>query len=86
MREGILKITRSLFSLFIIIAIAGGGIVFIMFILGLVIGGSTGNSLALNAKDTVMPLFIRSAAIAVLMGLINYYASGKHALTMDEND
>ena len=86
MREKIQKITRSLFSLIIILAIAGGGVVFIMFILGIIIGGSTGNSLALSARNTVMPLFIRSAAIGVLMGLINYYASGNHALTMDDND
>lgn len=84
MRESIGKLTKSIFSIFIMLAIAGGGVVFIMFILGIIIGGSTGTSLAVNVKNVVMPQFIRFAAIAVFAGLIDYYLTGKHALTVEE--
>ncbi|MDR7869364.1 MAG: hypothetical protein RIN55_00795 [Tissierellaceae bacterium] len=85
MREKIEKFVESAFSIFTIIAVIGGGIVFVMFVLGIIIGGPTGTSLAVNAKSVVMPIFIRCAAVAVLAGLIHYYATGKHALTMDEH-
>lgn len=85
MKDTILKASQSLFSIFILLAVAGGGIVFMMFVIGIIIGGPTGNSLAVSAKNTVMPIFIRSAALAVFAGLIYYYTSGEHTLTMDDD-
>ena len=85
MKESLEKFIKSVFSIFVLIAIIGGGIVFLMFVVGIIIGGDTGNSLALSAKNTMMPMFIRSATIAVLAGLIHYYVLGEHALTMDDN-
>lgn len=78
------KIIESLFSIFVIIAIIGGGVVFLMFVVGIILGGETGNALAVSAKSTVMPMFIRSATVAVLLGLIHYYIIGEHALTMED--
>lgn len=86
MRENISKFSESVFSIFTLLAVVGGGVVFVMFVLGILIGGETGTSLAVNAKSTVMPMFIRFAAVAVLAGLINYYSTGDHALTMDDNN
>jgi hypothetical protein len=86
MRDRLEKIIESLFSIFLIIAIAGGGIVFLMFVIGIIVGGTTGNSLAVNANSVMLPIFIRSAAIAVLLGLIQHYVIGEHVLTMDEKD
>ncbi|MFB0972916.1 MAG: hypothetical protein GX666_00720 [Tissierellia bacterium] len=79
------KIIESLFSIFVIIAIAGGGIVFLMFVVGIILGGDTGNSLAISAKNVVMPMFIRSAAVSVFLGLLHYYIIGNHALTMEDS-
>jgi len=84
MRDILKKVGRSIFSIFIMIAIAGGGIVFAMFVVAIIVGGEIGNTLALLAKNTVMPLFIRSAAIAMVGGLLKLYASGKHELTMEK--
>lgn len=86
MRDSLQKLIESLFSIFLIIAIVGGGIIFLMFVAGIIVGGTTGNFLAVTAKDTMLPMFIRAAAIAVLLGLLQYYVIGEHALTMDEND
>ncbi len=85
MRDLLNNIGKSIFSIFIIIAIAGGGIVFALFVIAIIIGGETGNSLALVAKNDIMPIFIRSAAISMVGGLLNFYASGNHELTMDDN-
>lgn len=85
MRDLLNNIGKSIFSIFIIIAIAGGGIVFALFVIAIIIGGETGNSLALVAKNEVMPMFIRSAAISMAGGLLRFYASGNHELTMDDS-
>ena len=86
MRESIQKFVKNVFSVATLIAVLGGGVVFVMFLAGIIIGGDSGTSLAVNAKNIVMPYFIRCAAVAVLAGLIHYYASGEHALTMEEGD
>lgn len=78
MKDRLEKVIESLFSIFLIIAIAGGGIVFVMFVIGIIVGGTTGNSLAVNANSVMLPIFIRFAAIAVLLGLVKYYVIGEH--------
>lgn len=85
MKEKLSSLIESLFSIFIIIAIAGGGIVFLMFLIGIIVGGNLGNMLALKARNVMMPMFIRSAALAIFFGLMHYYLVGNHALTMNEN-
>jgi hypothetical protein len=85
MKEALENIGKSIFSIFTLITLIGGGVVFIMFIIALIIGGDTATFLSLMAKNTVMPMFIRSAAVAVLCGLITYYTSGNHDLTMNDN-
>lgn len=85
MKEKIHNTISSVFSFFIIIAIFGGGLVFAMFIVAIVMGGETGQQIALNAKNIVMPYFIRSASIGVLAGLISFYISGNHSLSFDKD-
>ena len=84
MKNKLANIIESLFSIFVIAAILGGGIVFIMFVIGIIVGGEAGNSLAVNARSVIMPMFIRAAAIAVMLGLFHHYVIGEHALTMDD--
>lgn len=85
MKEKLQSVISAVFSLFIIIAILGGGIVFCMFVIALIIGGDVGASLASNASKVVMPYFIRSASIAVLAGLVSFYITKEHALSLEEN-
>jgi len=84
MKNILKKIGQSIFSIFIMIAMAGGGIVFAMFVIALIIGES-GNAMALSAKNTVMPIFIICATIAMVGGLLELYASGEHELTMGDD-
>lgn len=85
MKAKIHDIISAIFSLFIVIAIFGGGLVFAMFIVAIIIGGETGQQIAIVAKDIVMPYFIRSASIGVLAGLISFYISGKHSLSFHKD-
>lgn len=78
------KIIDSIFSVSLVTAILGGGIIFLMFLMALIIGGASGEALATNASKVIMPYFIRIASLAVLCGLISIYISGKHPLSLNE--
>lgn len=86
MKEKFGKIIESIFSITLMIAIIGGGVIFCMFIIALIMGGTSGESLATNASKVVMPYFIRLASIAVLCGLISFYIKGKHTLSLNEEE
>lgn len=82
MKNKIQDIFNWLFSFFIIIAILGGGIILIMFIIAMILGGDMGEKIATSASNIVMPYFIKSAAIAILAGLISIYINGSHSLSL----
>lgn len=82
-RDGILRI---LFSIFSILAVLGGVVVFVLFIISLIIGGEQGAKLALMSKDVVMPIFIRSAALSLLSGLIESYIHNTHSLSIRDEE
>lgn len=84
MKTKIENAVSALFSLSILIAILGGGIVFLMFAAALIVGGEMGSSIAVSAKNSVMPYFIRSATIGVLAGLVSFYLTGLHALIIEK--
>lgn len=86
MKENIQRFLRNIFSITLMIAIFGGGVIFIMFVVSLIIGGTSGESLALSAANYIMPVFIRLASIAVLSGLVWIYLKGRHSLSMEDGD
>lgn len=49
-------------------------------------GGESGGALALNTREVIIPIFIKTTTLAVLFGLINYYTTGDYALTIDDNE
>ena len=85
MKAKLQKIVDSIFSVCLITAILGGGIIFVMFVIALIMGGSSGEALASNASKVIMPYFIRIASLSVLCGLISIYISGKHPLSLEED-
>lgn len=76
------NILRSIFSIFIMIAIAGGVIVFLIFLAAMIMGGKGGEAMASNVTKTYMPYFIKASSIAVLSGLLLFYLGGTHALSL----
>lgn len=77
------KITDQLYSWITLIAIGIGLLVALLFLVSVLIGGSTGESLAV-ASGNLMTWAIRLATLAVLAGIINIYASKRHTLTMEK--
>ncbi|SCZ79921.1 hypothetical protein [Acidaminobacter hydrogenoformans] len=84
MKKRIEDVVSAIFSIFILIAILGGGIVFLMFAAALIVGGEMGSSIAVSAKSVVMPYFIRAATIGTLAGLVSFYLTGLHALSIEK--
>lgn len=76
------NVLKGIFSFFLMIAMLGGGLVFVMFLVALILGGDSGASIALSARNVVMPYFIRSASIAVLAGLVFSYLKDQHGLSL----
>ena len=84
MRENIENLLSRLFSFFILVAILGGGLIFILFIIALILGGGAGENLAISASSIIMPYFIKAASIAIVAGLATMYISGMHTLTLEK--
>ena len=74
---------RSIFSIFIMVAIAGGAIIFILFIVALFMGSETGGKLAVDINNVYLPYFIKSASVAIISGLLIFYLSDTHALSLN---
>lgn len=81
-KKQIESVLRSIFSIFVMIAIAGGAIIFLMFFVGIIMGGSGGEKLAVSAQKLYLPYFIKAAAIAVMSGLAIFYISDSHELSL----
>ena len=82
MKKRIEQFLESIFSIFVMIAIIGGAVVFALYLIAMILGGESGANLALAVKDSVLPYFIRSAAIAMAAGLISFYLTKMHALSL----
>jgi hypothetical protein len=82
-RNKLENILRSIFSVFIMIAIAGGAVIFVLFIAAIIIGGAAGEALAVNISKIYLPYFIRSASIAVISGLLMFYVGNCHTLSLE---
>lgn len=84
MKDNFENFLSSTFSFFILLAIFGGGLVFILFVLALILGGQTGTNLAVSASTTIMPYFIKSAGISIIAGLLWIYSKKAHILTLEK--
>lgn len=86
MKKNIEKFLKATFSLALITAILGGGLIFLLFLVSLIMGGAGGESLATSAANDIMPIFIRLASVAILSGLAWIYLKGQHSLSMKDGD
>lgn len=84
--KDITRIANILFSIAITIALIGGGLVGLLFLLAVLIGGNTGESLAVFTKNDLLPQFIRIATIAMLSGLVRFYADNFHPLSLNTDE
>jgi hypothetical protein len=78
------NITDKLYAWITLIALSLGLLVALLFLTGLIIGGTAGENLAV-VSGNLMTWSIRLATVAVLAGIINIYFSKRHTLTMDKD-
>ena len=83
MRKNIESILTSIFSIGIMISIVGGAIIFLMYVAAVVLGGATGESMAVNASKVYMPYFIKAASIGTIAGLLLFYIKKDHLLSLE---
>lgn len=74
------KILSFGFSFLILFALLGGFLVFGIFLFAFLVGGE---EIALIAKNSIMTFFIRTASLALALGLVTLYIKGEHPLTLD---
>ena len=85
-RQKLEKFMTNLFGIFVSIAVLGGVFIFFTYLVGIIIGGDAGSSLMVTAKSKFVPLFIKSATIAVMAGLLIFYITGKHTLSLKDEE
>ncbi|MCR1898333.1 hypothetical protein NSA47_04935 [Irregularibacter muris] len=78
------RVLKYIFSLFILISLLGGGIVFILFVVAIIAGGERGSTMAIYAASGIMPLFIKIAALAIIVGLFYLYLTKSHSLSLQD--
>lgn len=72
---------QTVYGWIALVTMALGFIVFLMFFVALLIGGSGGSALAVAAGD-LMSWAIRLAAIAIVIGLVCVYFKKEHTLNI----
>ncbi len=75
-------ISRNIFSITLFVSLIGGGVVGILYLVAIIIGGGSGEALAVATKSNILPWFIRTAAVAMFSGLVEIYTKGEHFLSM----
>lgn len=78
------NLMTNIFGTFISLAVFGGVAVFLIYLIGIIIGGESGASLMVFGQQQLVPLIIKAATIGVISGLIIFYITGQHALSLKE--
>lgn len=84
MREKLESVLTNIFGIFISISVLGGILIFLTYVVGMIVGGELGASFMVTAWKSWVPYFIKSATIGVLAGLLLFYVTGKHSLSLKE--
>jgi len=84
MREKIYEMLNKTYGVIMMVAFFAGIIPLIPFIIAIIIGGSTGEAIALFLDETVYPWIIVLASIAIIIGLIAMYVKKEKAFTVED--
>ena len=77
MREKLYKILNKIYGLTLFIAFFAGLLPIIPFVIAIIIGGSTGETISLFLYKQYYPCVIALSAIAVIIGWVAMYVGGK---------
>lgn len=82
MKQKVNNFLQSTFSIFVMIAVIGGAVAFILFVIAIGLGGTSGANLAVTVKTAILPYFFRAGSIAMLAGLVFFYVNRSHELSL----
>lgn len=75
------NLLKNLYGLAVSMSLFGGIIVFIILLVGIIVGGNQGESIMLSVNHLV-PILIKLAAIAIIIGVVIMYITNNHSLTL----
>ncbi|MFZ7102518.1 MAG: hypothetical protein ACOWWO_07660 [Peptococcaceae bacterium] len=81
MKEQLNKVSSALFAVLIIIGVGLGAVAFVLFVIGLVLGGNGGAAISIIGGKLIN-YGIRISSVGILFGLIKIYTDGYHYLTL----
>ena len=81
MRDKIYDVLNKVYGITMSVAFWGGLLPLIPFIVAIVIGGNTGESISVFLYKQYYPWVIALASISIVIGLIAMYIGGKEALS-----
>ena len=84
MKEKIIKVLKMIFGYGITIALFGGGLSFVGYMVALCIGGTAAEALCVFIYKQYLPVIIYISTTMILLGLIIMYLSKDHALTANK--
>lgn len=82
MRNKFSGILQKVYGLLMTIAFFGGLMPLFPLIYAIVVGGETGELIAVFIKNQVYPIIIALASVAIVIGLISIYIDGKQSLSV----
>ena len=82
MRKKIFKIANTLYSVLMTISFFGGILPLIPFIVALILGGSTGEAIAVFLYKEYYPWVIMAGSVAIVIGLIAMYVGKLEGLSI----
>ncbi len=85
MREKIYKILNKIYGLTLFISFFAGLLPVIPFIIAIIIGGSTGESISLFLSKQYYPVIIAMASISVIIGWVAMYVEKKDGACFKKN-
>lgn len=86
MREKIYVVLNKLYGFLLTLSFFGGILPVIPFIIAIIIGGSTGEAIALFLYKQYYPWVIALASVSVVVGLIAMYVGKKQGLSVEKNN
>ncbi|MFZ5944716.1 MAG: hypothetical protein ACOYVD_11435 [Bacillota bacterium] len=85
MKEQLNKVSSALFAVLILIGVGLGAIAFVLFLVGLLMGGDGGASISITGKKLI-DYGIRLSSVGIVFGLVKIYTDGHHYLTLREKN
>lgn len=84
MRKKLYDIIKKIYGIIMTVAFFSGFIPLIPFIIAIIIGGSSGEAIALFLYKEVYPYIIAMASLAIVIGTVAMYIGKKESLSVKE--